>query len=179
MSANRSRSMLSVNLEAAAMANDPLRELFEACKTGDLAKVKKLITPQTVNARDTSGRKSTPLHFAAARSGVAPERLITSDYGSIVVCSGANPLRLVRSPLRLHASTAPEPASLHPLRNEQRSNRNHPQNYLQRKQLGATDVRSGPLVGAELVLERLEWSLLQHLYNLERSCGLPFLASVT
>ncbi|KFB40787.1 hypothetical protein ZHAS_00008218 [Anopheles sinensis] len=65
MSANRSRSMLSVNLEAAAMANDPLRDLFEACKTGDLVKVKKLITPQTVNARDTAGRKSTPLHFAA------------------------------------------------------------------------------------------------------------------
>lgn len=44
---------------------DPLRELFEACKTGDLIKVKALITPKTVNARDTAGRKSTPLHFAA------------------------------------------------------------------------------------------------------------------
>lgn len=61
------RSMLSVNLEAAAMANDPLRDLFEACKTGDLVKVKKLITSQTVNARDTAGRKSTPLHFAAGK----------------------------------------------------------------------------------------------------------------
>lgn len=57
---SRSRTMLSVNLDAAAMANDPLRELFEACKTGDIVKVKKLITPQTVNARDTAGRKSTP-----------------------------------------------------------------------------------------------------------------------
>lgn len=45
-----------------------LRELFEACKTGDLAKVKNLINPQTINARDTSGRKSTPLHFAAGKS---------------------------------------------------------------------------------------------------------------
>lgn len=44
---------------------DPLRELFEACKTGDLAKVKALVTLKTVNARDTAGRKSTPLHFAA------------------------------------------------------------------------------------------------------------------
>ena len=44
---------------------DPLRELFEACKTGDLDRVKKLVTPKTVNARDTAGRKSTPLHFAA------------------------------------------------------------------------------------------------------------------
>ncbi|XP_031842517.1 tankyrase isoform X3 [Nomia melanderi] len=44
---------------------DPLRELFEACKTGDLPRVKALVTPKTVNARDTAGRKSTPLHFAA------------------------------------------------------------------------------------------------------------------
>lgn len=59
----RSRT-LSVNLDI-VMTNDPLRELFEACKTGDIIKVKKLINPQTVNARDTAGRKSTPLHFAA------------------------------------------------------------------------------------------------------------------
>ncbi|KAL1122657.1 hypothetical protein AAG570_002984 [Ranatra chinensis] len=46
-------------------SSDPLRELFEACKVGDIVKVKKLINSQTVNARDTAGRKSTPLHFAA------------------------------------------------------------------------------------------------------------------
>ncbi|CAG0880158.1 unnamed protein product [Darwinula stevensoni] len=45
--------------------NDPLRELFEACRNGDLLKVKKLVTPHNVNARDTAGRKSSPLHFAA------------------------------------------------------------------------------------------------------------------
>lgn len=48
-------------------ADDPLRELFESCKTGDLACVRKLINAHTVNARDTAGRKSTPLHFAAGR----------------------------------------------------------------------------------------------------------------
>jgi len=48
-------------------SSDPLRELFEACKTGDLAKVKALVNPKTVNARDTAGRKSTPLHFAAGK----------------------------------------------------------------------------------------------------------------
>ncbi|KAF6199146.1 hypothetical protein GE061_007171 [Apolygus lucorum] len=37
----------------------------QTCKIGDIGKVKKLINPQTVNARDTAGRKSTPLHFAA------------------------------------------------------------------------------------------------------------------
>lgn len=63
---SRSRAILNVNLDT-VMANDPLRELFEACKTGEIAKVKKLITPQTVNARDTAGRKSTPLHFAAGK----------------------------------------------------------------------------------------------------------------
>ena len=41
------------------------RELFEACRGGDLAKVKSLVTTLNVNSRDTAGRKSTPLHFAA------------------------------------------------------------------------------------------------------------------
>lgn len=31
------------------MSSSDLRELFEACKTGDLVKVKKLLTPQNVN----------------------------------------------------------------------------------------------------------------------------------
>lgn len=61
------RSALSTSAESLSNSNDPLRELFEACKTGDLPRVKKLVTPQTVNARDTAGRKSTPLHFAAGR----------------------------------------------------------------------------------------------------------------
>ncbi|XP_075891211.1 poly [ADP-ribose] polymerase tankyrase-2-like isoform X2 [Nelusetta ayraudi] len=41
------------------------RELFEACRSGDLDRVQKLLTPQNVNSRDLAGRKSTPLHFAA------------------------------------------------------------------------------------------------------------------
>lgn len=45
--------------------NDPGRELFEACRNGDLNKVKKLVSSHNVNAKDTAGRKSTPLHFAA------------------------------------------------------------------------------------------------------------------
>lgn len=47
------------------LQEDPLRELFEACKSGDVNKVKQQLNPETVNARDTTGRKSTPLHFAA------------------------------------------------------------------------------------------------------------------
>ncbi|KAL7037562.1 hypothetical protein ACKWTF_009276 [Chironomus riparius] len=42
-----------------------LRELFEACKSGDLVKVKKLMTSQNVNEIDTAGRRSSALHFAS------------------------------------------------------------------------------------------------------------------
>lgn len=59
------RPPLSAPSDSLPGPSDPLRELFEACKTGDIVKVKKLVSPQTVNARDTAGRKSTPLHFAA------------------------------------------------------------------------------------------------------------------
>ncbi|XP_049821633.1 poly [ADP-ribose] polymerase tankyrase isoform X3 [Aethina tumida] len=59
------REVLKASMEPLPNSSDPLRELFEACKVGDIARVRTLITPQTVNARDTAGRKSTPLHFAA------------------------------------------------------------------------------------------------------------------
>ncbi|KAG8040195.1 hypothetical protein G9C98_000765 [Cotesia typhae] len=55
----------SLTSSNAIASSDPLQELFDACKNGDLPRIKKLVTQKTVNARDTSGRKSTPLHFAA------------------------------------------------------------------------------------------------------------------
>lgn len=39
--------------------------LLDAAKRGDLARARKLITPQNVNCRDSHGRNSTPLHLAA------------------------------------------------------------------------------------------------------------------
>ncbi len=45
--------------------SDPLRDLFEACKSGDLARVRDLVNGVNVNARDTAGRRSSPMHFAA------------------------------------------------------------------------------------------------------------------
>lgn len=62
---------------AAAEAMEPAaRELFEACRNGDVERVKRLVTPEKVNSRDTAGRKSTPLHFAAGNPGAAaPLRL--------------------------------------------------------------------------------------------------------
>ena len=61
MAASR-RSLLEQNSPS---QNDPGRELFEACRNGDLNKVKKLVSTHNVNAKDTAGRKSSPLHFAA------------------------------------------------------------------------------------------------------------------
>lgn len=55
---------------AVAEAVEPsARELFEACRNGDVERVKRLVTPEKVNSRDTAGRKSTPLHFAAGKRG--------------------------------------------------------------------------------------------------------------
>ncbi|XP_045483729.1 poly [ADP-ribose] polymerase tankyrase [Harmonia axyridis] len=59
------RATFIASMEPLPNSNDPLRELFEACKVGDIGRVRKLVNSQTVNARDTAGRKSTPLHFAA------------------------------------------------------------------------------------------------------------------
>ena len=44
------------------------RELFEACRNGDVTKVRRIVNVNSnVNLRDTAGRKSSPLHFAAGK----------------------------------------------------------------------------------------------------------------
>jgi len=55
----------TLNNDLSQALSDAGRELFEACRTGDLSKVKKVVTTHNVNAKDTAGRKSSPLHFAA------------------------------------------------------------------------------------------------------------------
>ncbi|CAF1195201.1 unnamed protein product [Adineta ricciae] len=45
--------------------DETLKVLFEACRNGDLNKVKSLITSENINAQDVLGRKSTPLHFSS------------------------------------------------------------------------------------------------------------------
>ena len=52
---------------ARSSGQDRQRMLFEACRNGDIEQVKALMTAQNVNSRDLSGRKSTPLHFAAGK----------------------------------------------------------------------------------------------------------------
>ncbi|MEQ2305510.1 hypothetical protein AMECASPLE_038677 [Ameca splendens] len=49
-------------------ANGTFREVFEACRNGDVSRVKKLVDAVNVNAKDMAGRRSTPLHFAAGPS---------------------------------------------------------------------------------------------------------------
>lgn len=39
--------------------------LLDAAKKGNLARVQRLVTPETINCRDAQGRNSTPLHLAA------------------------------------------------------------------------------------------------------------------
>lgn len=62
--------------EESCGAAGAFRELFEACRNGDVSRVKRLVDSVNVNAKDVSGRKSTPLHFAAGHL-----------YPSLLTCS--------------------------------------------------------------------------------------------
>ncbi|KAM9794275.1 poly [ADP-ribose] polymerase tankyrase-1-like [Syngnathus typhle] len=101
---------------ALAGPNGAFRELFEACRNGDVVRVKKLVDTANVNAKDMAGRKSTPLHFAAGfgRKDVVDHLLQTganvharddggliplhnacsfghSEVVSLLLCQGAEP----------------------------------------------------------------------------------------
>ncbi|XP_061656623.1 poly [ADP-ribose] polymerase tankyrase-1 [Syngnathoides biaculeatus] len=96
--------------------NGAFRELFEACRNGDVVRVKKLVDTTNVNAKDMAGRKSSPLHFAAGfgRKDVVEHLLQTganvharddggliplhnacsfghSEVVSLLLCQGAEP----------------------------------------------------------------------------------------
>lgn len=86
---------------AAAEAVEPAaRELFEACRNGDVERVKRLVTPEKVNSRDTAGRKSTPLHFAAGNwdsayqltpDSTCAHGFVGSKPNIVLLCSGLSP----------------------------------------------------------------------------------------
>lgn len=70
------RTLISNINEDSLSLNDPNRELFEACRNGDISKVKKVVNANNVNAKDTAGRKSSPLHFAAGTYTRTHRRLL-------------------------------------------------------------------------------------------------------
>lgn len=77
-----------------AAASGAFRELLEACRNGDVTRVKRLVDTGNVNAKDMAGRKSTPLHFAAGgyRDLSCPARVVAaSREGSPGIASGKGP----------------------------------------------------------------------------------------
>lgn len=69
--------------------NGAFRDLFEACRNGDVSRVKKLVDTVNVNAKDMAGRKSTPLHFAAGKY-----RKLRQYFLNIVVAVSPTPTAL-------------------------------------------------------------------------------------
>lgn len=55
------------------------RELLEACRNGDVTRVRRLVDAANVNAKDMAGRKSTPLHFAAGKRPGRGPGLVLED----------------------------------------------------------------------------------------------------
>ncbi|EFX87441.1 hypothetical protein DAPPUDRAFT_221703 [Daphnia pulex] len=99
MATRRSTSSINTAIDLLATSPcDPLRELFEACRNGEVSKVKKLVTTQNVNARDTAGRKSSPLHFAAGKIPLdvadATTRPVLTGHSLLEAARQADPTRL-------------------------------------------------------------------------------------
>ena len=57
--------------------------ILDACKKGNLQKVKKLLTTSNVNCRDSNGRHSSPLHLAAGYNHL--------DIAEYLLQNNANP----------------------------------------------------------------------------------------
>lgn len=99
-------------------AVEPARELFEACRNGDVERVKRLVRPENVNGRDTAGRKSSPLHFAAGmacgrgaggRPRVAGPRIAASRGAEPVRAGRRGGLRPGSLPPPCRGGAAPPP----------------------------------------------------------------------
>ena len=82
---SRRSSVASNFMDGGAHENDSGRELFEACRTGDVTRVRYLLQNNwNVNMRDTAGRKSTPLHFAAGSSSRLFQLYLQPKYCDLI-----------------------------------------------------------------------------------------------
>lgn len=52
---------------------------LDACKRGDLERVKKLLTPENINCSDLTGRNSSPLHLAAGYNHLEIARFLLEN----------------------------------------------------------------------------------------------------
>ena len=59
--------------------------LLEACKKGDLARIKRLLTPSNVNCTDTSGRHSSPLHCAAGYNHIEVAKYLLENGADVKI----------------------------------------------------------------------------------------------
>jgi len=53
--------------------------VLDAAKSGSVARIQKLLTPENVNCRDVHGRNSTPLHLAAGYNNIGKSCIILAS----------------------------------------------------------------------------------------------------
>ncbi|VDM41616.1 unnamed protein product [Toxocara canis] len=57
--------------------------ILKAAKKGDVEKMRKILTPMTINCRDTAGRNSTPLHLACGYNNIEVARLLLENGAEV------------------------------------------------------------------------------------------------
>lgn len=80
-------------MEQSMSRNMDVQLLLEACKSGDLDVVERILTnePTLVHCSDTEGRLSTPLHFAAGYNRVDVCKLLINHFrASVHACDRAS-----------------------------------------------------------------------------------------
>lgn len=80
-------------MEQSMSRNMDVQLLLEACKSGDLDVVERILTnePSLVHCSDTEGRLSTPLHFAAGYNRVDVCKLLINRFrASVHACDRAS-----------------------------------------------------------------------------------------
>lgn len=80
------KTPLDVVKEGAEDVADLLRgevAVLKAAKKGDVEKMRKILTPMTINCRDTAGRNSTPLHLACGYNNIEVARFLLENGAEV------------------------------------------------------------------------------------------------